>query len=180
MEMLVAVALFSIVMLVAVGSLLALVGVDKKVQSIQSVMDNLNITLDGMVRNIRMGSNFHCGAGNYQTTHDCVNGDVIFSFEPYGNSPADPPTIYYYNVSDKRLYRSLDGILADAQPITAPEVSIDSFTFYVAGSDRGCTVIPCNTVQPKVVMIAKGTAGADKAKTSFHVQVTAVQRLLDL
>lgn len=179
-EMLVAVALFSVIMLVAVGSLLALVGVNKKVQSVQSVMDNLNITLDGMVRGIRMGSNFHCGGGNYQQTHDCATGDTTFAFEPYGNKPADPPTIYYYNAAEKRLYRTTDGVVSNAVPITAPEVAIESFTFYVAGTDRGCAVNPCNTMQPKVVIIAKGSAGADKSKTSFHVQVTAVQRLLDL
>src|SRR5882672_10508798 len=57
-EMIVAVALFAIVMLVCVGALLALVGANKKVHALQSVMNNLNVTLDGMVRQIRMGSNY--------------------------------------------------------------------------------------------------------------------------
>lgn len=186
-EMLVATALFSIVMTVSVGALLALVGANRKVQSLQSVMDNLNITLDGMERAIRMGSNFHCGGGNYRTTADCTSAidapenHYEFAFFPYGTSPDEPgdqPWVYSYDPDAKRLYKSENG--AAPVPITAPEVSIDSFQFYVVGSDRGCTVVPCNTVQPKVVIVAKGTAGADRAKTSFHVQATAVQRLLDL
>ncbi len=183
-EMIVATALFSIVMLVSVGALLALVGASRKVQSLQSVMDNLNVTLDGMERAIRMGSNFHCGGGNYKVTADCssvtdaVSNHYIFAFEPFGNTPADNPWVYSYDPATKRLYKSEEGGAPIA--ITAPEVSIDSLQFYVVGSDRGCTVTPCDTVQPKVVIVIKGSAGQDKAKTSFHVQVTAVQRLLDL
>lgn len=186
-EMLVATALFSVVMTVSVGALLALVGANRKVQSLQSVMDNLNITLDGMERAIRMGSTFHCGAGNYRTTSDCASSTddpanhYVFSFFPYGTSPENPaeqPWVYSYDPATKRLYKSENGALPVA--MTAPEVSIDSLQFYVVGSDRGCTVAPCDLVQPKVVAVIKGTAGADRAKTSFHVQVTAVQRLLDL
>lgn len=183
-EVIVASALFSIVMLVSVGALLSLVGASRKVQSLQSVMDNLNISLDGMERAIRMGSNFHCGTGDYKTTKDCSSATdaaanhYVFAFEPYGNSTTDEPWVYSYDPTTKRLYKSENGAAPIA--ITAPEVSIDSLQFYVVGSDRGCTVSPCDTVQPKVVIVIKGTAGSDKARTTFHVQVTAVQRLLDL
>jgi hypothetical protein len=182
--MIVATALFSIVMLVSVGALLSLVGASRKVQSLQSVMDNLNISLDGMVRAIRMGSNFHCGGGNYQLTRDCPSADgpasdhYVFAFKPYNSKPEDQPWVYSYDPATKRLYKSENGAAPIA--ITAPEVSIDNLQFYVVGSDRGCSVTPCNTIQPKVVILLEGTAGSDKAKTSFHVQVTAVQRLLDL
>ena len=54
--MIVSVALFAIVMLVCVSTLLALTAANRKVHALQSVMDNLNVTLDGMVRDIRMGS----------------------------------------------------------------------------------------------------------------------------
>jgi prepilin-type N-terminal cleavage/methylation domain-containing protein len=183
-ELIVATALFSVVMLVSVGALLALVGANRKVQSLQSVMDNLNITLDGMERSIRMGSNFHCGGGNLQLTQDCsstsdaATNHYAFAFEPYGNTVADQPWVYSYDPVTKRLYKSENGAAPIA--ITAPEVSIENLQFYVVGSDRGCTVNPCDTVQPKVVIVVKGSAGADRAKSSFHVQVTAVQRLLDL
>lgn len=183
-EMIVAVALFSVVMLVSVGALLSLVGASRKVQSLQSVMDNLNITLDGMVRAVRMGSNFHCGSTNFQVTQDCGStsddpaNHHVFAFEPFGNTSADQPWIYSYNASTKRLYKSENG--AVPVPITAPEVSIDNLQFYVVGSKRGCAATPCDTVQPKLVVIVTGTAGTDKARTTFHIQVTAVQRLLDL
>src|SRR3954463_4374930 len=83
-EMIVAVALFSVVMLVCVGALLALVGANRKVHALQSVMNNLNVTLDGMVRSIRMGSTFDGSgacAGNSGGPKDCTSGGTQFSYE---------------------------------------------------------------------------------------------------
>lgn len=191
-EMVVSVALFAIVMLVCVGSLLALVGANQKVQALQSVMNNLNVSLDGMVRSTRMGNTFHCGtvgavgSASPLANQDCTNGDTTFAFEPYGNIATDQPWIYTFDSDGTicgtahSLCRSQNGAAPVA--ITAPEVTIDSLMFYVVGSTRGCTVNPCDIIQPKVVIVIKGTAPVanSRAKSSFHIQVTAVQRLLDL
>jgi len=125
-EMIVAVALFSVVMLVSVGTLLALVGANRKAQALQSVMSNLNIALDSMVRSIRMGSVYHCGGGNYTVPADCANGGTTFAFKPFGVSSA--PTVYRFNGT--RIERSENG--GSFIGITAPEVSIDitSSRFY--------------------------------------------------
>lgn len=183
-EMIVAVALFAIVMMVCVGALLSLVNANRKAQALQSVINNVNIALDGIVRNTRMGSNYHgaggdasCGASDYTTPHDCPNGGTIFAFEPYGNTPSDRPWIYTFAQDENgvgRIYRSENGGTPIA--ITAPEVSIQTMQFYVVGSTSG------DTTQPKVVIVVEGTAGAlgSTAHTTFHIQATAVQRLLDL
>jgi prepilin-type N-terminal cleavage/methylation domain-containing protein len=182
-EMIVSVALFATVMLVCVGALLALVGANRKVHSLQTVMSNLNVTLDGMVRAIRMGTAFDASGacnGNNAGPKDCTSGGSQFAFQPYGNPPGGQPWIYRLNQTTKRLERSING--GAFVPITSPEVTIDSMLFYVVGSSRGCSVNPCDLIQPKVVVVIKGTAPIlnAKAKTTFHVQVTAVQRILDL
>jgi type II secretory pathway pseudopilin PulG len=192
--MIVAVGLFAIVMVVCVTALLSLVDANRKAQALQSVMNNLNIALDGMVRGIRMGSNYHCGGGgSYSEPADCALGDqgvvtlpaskALLAFEPF-HEGAEPvkPWLYWFQVdtiSGKlvgRLYKSVTGRLADGLPITAPEVSIDSVTFYVIGSSRS------DDLQPKVVVVIEGTAGGTKTtvRTTFHIQATAVQRVLDL
>lgn len=186
-EMIVAVALFAVVMLVCVSALLALIDANRKAQALQSVMNNLNIAIDGMVRSLRKGSEYHCGLANYSpsalTTQDCAGGDTFLAFEPYYDSgPPPPPTLYWYQVDTVngqpigRLYKSEDGTESGGLPITAPEVSIDSVTFYVIGSSNA------DNLQPKALIVVKGTAGAGKSstKTTFHVQATAVQRVLDL
>jgi prepilin-type N-terminal cleavage/methylation domain-containing protein len=175
-EMVVSVALFAIVMTICVDVLLSLVNANRKAQALQSVMNNLNIALDGMVRNIREGNNFHCGAGLNTTPQDC-NGATNFAFEPFGNTSSGQPWVLTYAVDQNgvgRIYKSENGQAAIA--ITAPEVSIDQMQFYVVGTTRG------DTTQPKVIIVIKGSAGAtgSSARTTFHIQATAVQRVLDL
>ncbi len=182
-EMIVSVGLFAVVMLICVSSLLALVSANRKVHALQSVMNNLNVTLDGMVRAIRMGNSFDasggCSATDPTRPKDCATGGTMFSFQPYGN-PSPLPTIYRYNVATKRLEKSVAG--GAFVSVTSPQVSIDSLQFFVVGANRGCAVSPCDVVQPKVVTVIKGTAPVlnSRSSTTFHIQVTAVQRLLDL
>jgi prepilin-type N-terminal cleavage/methylation domain-containing protein len=182
-EMIVSVALFSVVMLVSTAALLSLVAANRKAQALESVMNNLNITLDGMLRALRMGSSFHCGAGNYSIPQDCpdqVNGDTVFAFLPYGASVNAPRWVYSFDQGTGRIYKSINN--EAPIPITAPEVTIESMRFFVVGSARGCTVSPCDTIQPKVLMVMKGSAPVNNSKlrTTFHIQVASTQRLLDL
>ena len=184
--MIVSVALFSIVMVVCVGALLSLVNANRKAQALQSVINNLNIALDGIVRNARMGSTYHCGAvSSPLSPADCRrSGDTTFAFEPFGstfnsqtNTWSKQPWVYTFGNDENgvgRIYKSENGEIS--VPITAPEVSITDMTFYVVGAARG------DTIQPKVLIVIKGTAGiqGSTARTSFHIQATAVQRLLDL
>ena len=181
-EMIVAVGLFAIVMVVCVGALLSLVAANRKAQALQSVMNNLNIALDGIARSVRMGNEYNGATGcsgpvDGLYPHDCTNGSTQFAFIPYGALSTDPRWIYRF-IHDSngigRIEKSENGI--DFLPITAAEVSIDDMLFYVVGTNRG------DTVQPKVVIVIRGSAGAlgSTARTTFHIQATAVQRVLDL
>ena len=179
-EMIVAVALFAVVMLVSVGALLSLVGANRKAQALQSVMNNLNIALDGMVRSIRMGTTYRCDS-SAPSDPNCQDGGQSFYFESYGGDGDDVSDdwMYSYDPNTRRLYKSVENG-ANRIALTAPEITIDSMTFYVIGARRGAQD-PQN-VQPKIVITVKGTAGVLNAKTrsTFNIQATAVQRVLDL
>lgn len=180
-ELIVSVGLFAIVMLVSVGALLALTGANRKAQALQSVMNNLNIALDGMVRSIRMGSNYHCGAGAFigsGNLDDCPNGNTVFVFKPFDGTPNQWGYLFDTDGSycgQNRICKTVDGG-TQYVALTSPEVTIDSMKFYVLGTTPG------DTTQPKVVITVRGTAGAANMKTTttFSIQATAVQRLLDL
>ncbi|OHB19735.1 MAG: hypothetical protein A2854_03730 [Parcubacteria group bacterium RIFCSPHIGHO2_01_FULL_56_18] len=176
-EMIVAVALFAIIMLVAVGALLSLVDANRKARTLESVMNNLNISLDSMVRAMRMGSTYNCGGTLIPSSvgADCPTGDDLFSFAPYGSDSSQQNERYVYFFQDGRLYRSKNGG-TDSIPITAPEIEIEDVKFYTIGTEPG------DIVQPKVVVVIKGTAGTEKLKTrtTFYIQATAVQRSLDI
>lgn len=184
-ELMVSVTLFVVVMLVAVGALLSLVEANRKARALESVMNNLNIALDGMVRSIRMGNTFNCGANTIPdpvTGADCAGGDDRFSFAAFGSNPEVQGERWVYYFQDNQLWRSRQGG-ANAIAITAPEVHIDDVTFYVVGTARAnANPMSPNTTQPKVVMVIKGTAGREgtRSETSFYIQATAVQRVLDL
>ncbi len=174
--MIVAVALFATVMVISVSTLLSLVKANRKAQAIQSVMNNLNIALDGMVRAAREGSTFHgCNASNLTTPEDCPNGGSVFAFRPRG-LVSEPVWIYSFDEGTHRLERSVTGNISDLSPITAPEITIDDMRFYVVGTTPG------DIFQPKVIITIKGSAGVagTSARTTFHIQATAVQRVLDL
>ncbi len=190
-EMIVAIALFSVVMLIAVGALLALTGANRKAQALQSVMNNLNMSLDSMVRTIRMGTEYHCsngGSGPHASdgTSDCNDGKASFSFKSYCNPlvcpPATPERWTYQFVAPQSgasgyIQRTKDGTTWTR--LTAPEVSIENMEFYVAGTKTTGN----DKIQPKVLIVIQGIAGtdlSDKNKTEFHIQATAVQRQLDL
>lgn len=176
-ELMVAVALFAIIMMVAVGALLALVDANRKARALESIMNNLNISLDSMVRSMRMGTEFACGTASIPdpvSGANCPAGNTTFSFAPFGSDPDIQGERWVYTFSNGRLYRSKAGGVG-AVAVTAPEVTIEDMQFYVIGTVRR------DTTQPKVVIVVKGTAGVTtKTQSTFYIQATAVQRALDL
>ncbi len=189
-EMVVSISLFAVIMLVSVGALLSLVDANRKARTLESVMNNLNISLDSMVRAIRMGSHYRCGGSSIPqapTWGDCPQGispvtsvPAMFSFAPHGSNPNAQTERTVYSIANdaqgrSRLYRSQNGG-ATSLPVTAPEVEITEMQMYVVGST------PQDTTQPKVVIVIKGVAGGEEVRhqTSFYIQATAVQRILDI
>lgn len=174
-EMIVSVALFGIVMLVSVTALVALIDANRKAQALQSVINNLNIAIDGMSRAIREGSNYRC---NSASGGDCTGGGDAIFFESHDGLTSDTGDDWVYEFRNGRIYKSVSGTTNQSSQvaITAAEVTIEDVTFFIFGSDRS------DSVQPKVMMVIKGSAGTTKAnvKTTFHVQSTAVQRILDI
>lgn len=171
-EMIVAVGLFAIVMLIAVTTLLSLIDANRKARTLQSVVNNLNVALDGMVRSLRMGNTYRCGGGDpvLGGPNSCPNGDTSLSF--INN---DGVVIEYEWDSNAKRLQITRGAGLPAY-LTAPEVQITEMTFYVSGTTPG------DTAQPKVVMLIKGIANAAQTKlqSTFSIQSTAVQRVLDL
>ncbi len=189
-EMLVSVAVFTVVMAVATIALLSMVDASKKAHALQSVMFNLNVAVDGMVRAVRMGTDYRLTAGG--------TSGSSFEFCPFGKpncftvGHADESyKIRYYwvnNVSDvnhqriMKVYRPSGFGSPITLPITASEVKITGLTFYLTGTTAtGDSTSPTH-YQPRVMMIIRGTAGDEKVKTTtnFDIQASATQRQIDI
>jgi type II secretion system protein J len=185
-EMMVAVSIFAIVMMVGVGALLSLVQINKRAQAVNSVMNNLNSALESMSRSIRVGTNYYCATSAtppsptvLATTQDCPGttgnpAGILLAFESPSGDPANVNDQVVYRLNGNQLERSLSsGANGSWVALTAPEVTITSFNFYVIGAPRG------DFLQPRVLMRIIGTANVPGGSTSFSIQASVVQRLLD-
>ncbi len=200
-EMLVAVFIFTIVMLLGITSVLSILDANRKNQNMQSVINNLNLVINGMAKNIAVGNDYHCGdIGDYSGA-DCngQGGDFdspetsfAFTFNKDTNGDGDLDVIRYrlgaYEDPDfpegiGNVERSVDG--GDFVPITSPEVHIQSLNFYVFDTSTLDVDVSGNASgdenQPRVVVIIRGYAGKkENSATQFNLQTTISQRSLDV
>ncbi len=82
-EMIVALGIFSVVAVVALGALVKIISANKKAQTLQASITNLNFALDAMSRDMSVGTNYYCDKnpllysyGKTLTTKVCDNGDA--------------------------------------------------------------------------------------------------------
>lgn len=175
-ELLVSIAIFSLVMMIAVGSLLTMTEASRKAQALKSVMNNLNFAVESMSRMIRVGTTYHCGVvGSIGVAQDCTSGSSYIALEQSDGDLDSLADQVIFRLLEGRIERSTDGG-ASFVPITADEVVIEDLKFYVVGSAPGP-----DTVQPKVVMTVRGYASiSERTRTDFDLQTTITQRLPDI
>lgn len=189
-EILVSVAIFAVVMLIALGALLAMSESDRKAQTLKSVINNLNFSIDSMSRTIRTGQNYHCNIaqGSIQSPRDCNSASNSFALL----SSTGATVVYRLENANRTLcvqpsgavgciVRSLDGG-ASYVPITAPEVVVSSLQFIVVGAESAA-------IQPKVALFVSGSVaasgntnnctGTSAGTTCFTLQTSVTQRLYD-
>ena len=187
-EMIVSLALFSVVVTITVGALLSLIGSNDQLRGQQAVMTNLAFALDSMTREIRTGSYYHCPAATSTiatgiqeslgtTTRDCTPGAGI-SFIEGGDSITGVVNrrVAYYLDGSQIMRRVGNGT---PQSMTADGIHIAEMRWWVTGS-RPLSV--GNTggglEQPTVTIFidARESASGDPN----YVQTTITQRALDL
>ena len=182
-ELMVSVSLFAIVMLVGASALLSLVQANERAQAINSVINNLNAAVEDMTRAIRVGTTYHCESSGtppspavIATPQDCANaGGLLLAFESSTGDPNNPNDQVVYRLNGTQLERSLQsGANGTFVAMTAPEVTITHFAFYVIGSSRS------DHVQPRVLITIQGQATVPGGTVNFTVQSGVVQRLLDI
>lgn len=168
-EIMTSVAVFAVVMTISMGSILSVIGANRKSESLKTVMDNLNLAVESMSREMRFGRQYHCPlSGNFTSPQNCSDGGHGVAF-----LANDGITEIVYRQTDTTIEKSTDGGLTYL-PVTAPEISIQDLTFYVLGA------VPSDTLQPKVLIKIKGSAGTKEGeKTDFTVQTLVSQRQLD-
>lgn len=181
-EMLVAIAVFSIVMVTAMSALLNVIDANNKARSIKTAINNVSFALEGISKDMRMGTEYGCGNGS-EPDGDCLSGGNIIK---YRSIRADEETIgpltqhkyVYYKFENDQLEECLekDGLACNYSgpftPITSSEVKIEKAVFYVLGTDN--TLIP--KPQPRMILTVSGKAGdKEKISTEFDLQTSVSQ-----
>lgn len=164
-ELIVAVGLFSLVMLLASGAYLMMIGISRQAQGITTGINNLSFALEAMTRSIRTGTSYDCGG-----LGDCPGGASSFSFVN-----ADGVSVTY-SLSGSTIQETKGG--GGQNTMTDSSVSVSSLTFYAFGtpSARGG-----DYDQPRVTIVVSGTVSSGPGKTeAFTVETGATMRGSDL
>jgi prepilin-type N-terminal cleavage/methylation domain-containing protein len=179
-EMLVSVAIFATVMTIALGALLSMSESDRRAQTLKSVINNLNFSLDAMSRSIRTGRNYHCDvtitSPALDAARDCdqsSSGATSVAF-----LSADNQTVQYCRGNGSTCDPAGTAVLVKKgagafAPLTAAEVNITNLRFFVTGATSAA-------LQPHVVILLSGSVPVSASQTStFDLETSVTQRLYD-
>lgn len=191
MELLVALTLFTVVITMAVGTLLVLIDANTKAQNLQEAMTNLTFALDSMSREIRTGRGYYCstnwnhGSVADDALDDCEYTDPgrFFSFIEGGSSltagQSSNRIAYRYNSGNQSIERRIANNAW--QRMTSEDVRITDMRFIVSGSARWSANE--DLYQPLVTLYIEGEAGnvqLGDLDTNFAIQTTVSMRTIDL
>lgn len=168
LEMIVAVGLFSIIMLLATGAYFNLIKIDREARAVNDVVSNLSFAVDSLGREIRTGTGYKCN--NEENDPNCTDS----AGTSFGYTDSVGREVSYWLSSSNQIIATIDG---EDSPLTDPRIHIDTLSFYVRGVNEGTT----DNVQPQTLVAIEGSITTSPEKTvTFSIQTSATQRLLEL
>jgi prepilin-type N-terminal cleavage/methylation domain-containing protein len=186
-EMMVAIAVFSIVMVTAMSALLNVIDANSKARAIKTAINNVSFALEGISKDMRMGTEYECSVdGNIFNKSSCGNGGVteIRYRSPRADydSGISKNKFAYYKFEGISIFECLQkstrNCPTEYQPITSDEVKLTSVKFYVLNDDASTNDY---IEQPKMIMAVSGKAGSKaKIETTFDLQTSVSQRVRPL
>lgn len=173
----VALTLFTFIVIAAVSSLYAVNNASRKVEAMRGVLDNLNFAMESMSRTIRTSTNIVCGG----TTNPVgATSNCPFPTGPLSNRISVKSTLgvkadveYRLNTSTHQIEKRVNegSGYGDWIAITAPEINVQTLNFYVKGADA------TDAFQPSVIIMIQGVAIASTGEsTPFAVHTMISQR----
>ena len=186
-ELLVSIAIFAMVITMAVGTLMVLVDANAKAQNMQEVLINMNFAVDSITREVRTGRSFYCTSNESSLdsldnfdNQDCPGGNTILSIVEGGTSLSGGTSggrvAYRFNNSEATIERRIG--TAAWLPITSSNVTITSARFFVTDSN---SALDGDDQQANVTIYIEGFAGALlNVDSHFDLQTTITRRVLDI
>jgi len=157
-EMLVSIALFSIVITIAMGSIFTIIDANRKSQTLTLVMNNLNFALEIMTRDIKTSNprTIATESGGNTLRIEDQDGDIIR---------------YRYSDSNLNIEKSVNSS-SNYISIISSDVVIEDFIFDLIGDADE---------QPRVVLVVNGYAQiTERIRSDFDIQTTVSPRQLNI
>ena len=178
-EMMIAIALFMIVITIGMGALLNASFIHKKQSDTRSLFDSLSFIMDDMSKNLRTGYTYHC-IGSSANIESPENGTDCrgIAFEPSQGDPMNPDDqwVYLIDLSSGNIYKSITG--ADGlSPLPSP-LNPDGVTFTL-GSGFTVSGAESNDTQPFVTIKLVGQIITKGQPLPFSAETSVSQRLLN-
>lgn len=199
-ELMVSLTIFSIVMLVSVGTLLIIIDVNAKAQALYTATTNLSFALDNMTREIRMGYNYYCRVSkqnnlpNKTRKQDCEESVDDYKMISFVRQRDRFHVGYALDTATGRIQQKVmnasGGLVTNWTDITSSDVTITRFklvvenaeeSYYEVSETDASVSVNGDTNQPYVDLIIEGYVNNGlETDTDFSIQSRIIQRRLDL
>jgi len=161
-EMLVSIALFSIVITIAMGSIFTIIDANRKSQTLTLVMNNLNFALEIMTRNIKTADPKTLIETNNSLRLTNQDGKKI---------------TYKFDEDSKTIQKSVgdNSYSNNFYSVISGEVVVEKFYFKILNES------PTGNAQPRAVLIVNGYAQiTERIRSDFNIQTTVSPRQLNI
>lgn len=153
-ELIVSVFIFTIVMVVTFGSIVTALDANRKTQSLEAVMNNLNLALDDITRSLAVGN-------NYQQSGDSIS---------FISQDGETVTYQFHDLGSRGYISRQIGPSGREVRLTAYEINLQSGSSF--------TVVSSSGQQPRVEVFLKGVVQAGpRNSTEFTLQTLVSQRI---
>jgi prepilin-type N-terminal cleavage/methylation domain-containing protein len=164
-ELIVAMGIFSVIIVIVVGLFVATLKGYRKSAALQNVQENARFLMDFMTKEIRQST--------------IISGDnhSLILERP---DPSNPPAILNitYNFDGTNIQRTVAGSPSSSGAINSQQVMV-SGAFFISGTTGGTGA---DSFQPRVTISIKVQTQATKAeeRAAIDLQATLSQRILDI
>ncbi len=194
-ELIVVIGLFSSIATVTLGTLFNAQAINVRLQQTQSVLDNFNLSIQTVARDIRFGSDFY-GTSTIPSAEvptptkrrSCATGCSVLVLKPSDASSTLDRVVY--SVTNGILYKTtyFVGDPKKVLQMTTDEITIDNMTFYVKGAqsvsgtnDDGNAT---DYEQPLITLLISGHSnqaqGVNRAPVTISIETNISARELDI
>lgn len=176
-EMMVSVAIFSIVVMISLGAILTILDANRKARTLTEVMNNLNFSVEMITRSLKTGVE-----PDYSLSDRILHVNAIVLDEDgfqrektrYWRDEDDNGRGFIAQCVDTRAEVGCDP--SQWIPITSDLVDIEKFEVLVVGGGDNNDLI-----QPRTQIVIAGTVQVnEKISSSFSLQTTVSQRRLNI